>query len=121
MIVVVGSSTDLVEYLMGILCKAGYSVRPASLPFNATHFSSGLQLIILASSKCHWQKICDMCSRIRTYAPELPIIVIGPDNTDAKVRLFGLGADDYIVEPFDHHEFLARVKGLIQRQPAGFW
>jgi hypothetical protein len=32
--------------------------------------------------------------------------------TVAKVRLFGLGVDGYIVEPFDRDEFLARVKAL---------
>jgi two-component system, OmpR family, response regulator TctD len=121
MILVVGSSSIVVEYLTGILCNAGFTVKAASLPFIATHFSSGLQLVILISSTSDLQKICDMCCRIRTNGPELPVIVVGPDDTDGKVRLFGLGADDYIVEPFDRDEFLARVKALIRKQQVGFW
>jgi DNA-binding response OmpR family regulator len=111
----------LYEYLTGALSKAGYSVRVALLPFVATHFSSALQVVILISSKCHLQEICDICSRICSNSLELPIIVVGPEDTDAKVSLFGLGADDYIVEPFDLNEFLARVKRQIQKQQVGFW
>ena len=33
-----------------------------------------------------------------------------------RVLGFELGADDYVVEPFDNKEFLARIKSLIRRQ-----
>jgi DNA-binding response OmpR family regulator len=121
MILVVGSSPVLVEYVTGILCRAGYPVKVDSSPFIATHSLYRLQLVILISSNCHLKKICEMCSRIKTSMPKLPIIIIGPDDTDAKVRFFGLEADDYIVDPFDHDEFLARVEGLIRKQQVGFW
>jgi two-component system copper resistance phosphate regulon response regulator CusR len=40
-------------------------------------------------------------------------------NTDDKVRGFDLGADDYLVKPFQFPELLARVKALLKRgQPA---
>jgi len=45
----------------------------------------------------------------------LPFIVVGPDDIEAKVRLFKVEADDYVVEPFDRTEFLARVSSLIRR------
>jgi len=50
--------------------------------------------------------------------PNLPVIVLGPNDIDAKVRLFKIGADDYMVEPFDRMVFLARIDSLIRRQYA---
>jgi len=39
-------------------------------------------------------------------------------KTDDKVRGFGLGADDYLVKPFQFPELLARVKALLKRGQA---
>ena len=47
--------------------------------------------------------------------PLVPLMVVGPNDIEAKVRLFELGADDYVVEPFDQTEFLARIKSLAHR------
>jgi DNA-binding response OmpR family regulator len=121
MILVAASSPASVEHLTGILCEAGYAVRFTPSAYVATHSASGLRLVILVSSSgiLRLKKICNMCSRIRSHAPTLPILILGPDNTEAKVRLLELGADDYIVEPFDYQEFLARVKSLIRRHHSG--
>lgn len=118
MILVAASSPASVEYLTGILCEAGYAVRVNPSAYIATDSSAWPQLVILVSSGSSLQlkKICQMCSRIRTSAPKLPILIVGPENTEVKVRLFELGADEYIVQPFDHQEFLARIKSLMRRQ-----
>ena len=121
MIQVVASSPATVGCLTGILSKAGHAVRVDSYTFIATSYLSGRQLVILINSKgVRLEEICNMCSLIRTSAPNLPILVVGPDDTDAKVRLFELGADDYVVKPFDHQEFLARIRSLIRRLQSGF-
>ena len=72
-------------------------------------------MILINSTGVRLEEICNMCSRMRSHAPKLPILIVGPDNTAAMVRLFELGADDYIVEPFDYQEFLARVESLMRR------
>jgi DNA-binding response OmpR family regulator len=61
------------------------------------------------------EQICVICTAIRNVAPRLPVIVLGPNDVDAKVKLFELGADDYVVEPFDRTEFLARIDSFIRR------
>lgn len=120
MILLVASSSASVEYLTGILGNAGFAIRVASSSHIVTQLVTTLELIILVSSKRSPQQIYSICLQIRINAPRLPIIVVGPEDTDAKVRLFGLGADDYIVEPFGLEEFLARVKVLIRRGHLGF-
>lgn len=52
----------------------------------------------------------------------VPVLVLtARDATSDKVRLFGLGADDYLTKPFSFDELLARLHALIRRaagQPA---
>lgn len=56
-----------------------------------------------------------ICSQIRkqTY---IPIVFISEhSNESAKIRAFGVGADDYITKPFSISEMVARVNGHITR------
>ena len=57
---------------------------------------------------------------LRDRAPELPIVVISGERTESydKVAGFLLGADDYIVKPFDPDELIARVRRLAERSGA---
>jgi RNA polymerase sigma factor (sigma-70 family) len=50
--------------------------------------------------------------------PGLPIIFVSGERTDAYDRTVGLllGADDYIVKPFDPDELIARVRRSIRRR-----
>ena len=42
---------------------------------------------------------------------DLPVIILTAiDKMDTKLDLFTLGADDYLIKPFDNNELLARVK-----------
>ncbi len=52
---------------------------------------------------------------IRNFS-DIPVIIltVRGEETD-KVRGLELGADDYIVKPFSHMEFLARVKAVLRR------
>jgi two-component system phosphate regulon response regulator OmpR len=53
---------------------------------------------------------------IRQSSPAVPVIVLGPDiDVESKVTLFELGADDYMVQPFDSLEMLARLRAVIRR------
>lgn len=46
----------------------------------------------------------------------LPILVLsGSDRSDDRVRTFDLGADDFMVKPFNPLELTARVRNLIRR------
>lgn len=54
---------------------------------------------------------------LRHVAPDTAMIILSP-NTDVrtKIRLLELGADDYIEEPFEPLELLARVRSFVRRQ-----
>lgn len=60
----------------------------------------------------------NLCREIRTESKtkQLPLFILtGKNQIEAKVKGFDLGADDYIVKPFDPQEFKARVDAKIKR------
>jgi hypothetical protein len=71
----------------------------------------------MVGSKQCWriEHLCEICSAIRNTAANLPVIVVGPNDLEAKIKLFNLDADDYVVEPFNRTEFLARIDSVIRR------
>lgn len=62
----------------------------------------------------------DLCEEIRKNDKQLPIIMLTAYGTpENKLAGFDVGADDYIVKPFDFRELLARVNVFIRRSGPG--
>jgi DNA-binding NarL/FixJ family response regulator len=60
----------------------------------------------------------EVCRELReTFGDELAIIFLSGDRTEPHDRVAGLllGADDYVVKPFDEGELLARIRSLLRR------
>lgn len=58
----------------------------------------------------------DICEDIRAAGNNTPIIVISEtSDLPAKILLFDLGADDYIVKDFDMSELVARLRAQLRR------
>ena len=63
----------------------------------------------------------ELCRELRdAYGGEIAVIFLSHDRTTAADRVAGLlvGADDYIVKPFDPDELLARVRAALRRLPS---
>jgi DNA-binding response OmpR family regulator len=57
-----------------------------------------------------------LLERLRDSLPRLPVILLTAKSTpDDRVRGLRLGADDYVVKPFDIQELLARVDAVLRR------
>lgn len=53
---------------------------------------------------------------IRRTNSELPVIILTAKNSEMdKVKLFDLGADDYMTKPFSVLELLSRIKAVLKR------
>ena len=59
----------------------------------------------------------ELCQKIRKTDEEIPILMLTALGTaDDKLEGFDVGADDYMVKPFDFRELLARVRVLLKRR-----
>jgi two-component system copper resistance phosphate regulon response regulator CusR len=120
-ILVIEDEPKAAEYLRQGLAESGYTVDVAH------HGTDGLHL---AATGDHDLLILDIMlpgidgfavlSALRTTKQTPVLMLTARGTTDDKVRGFDLGADDYLVKPFQFPELLARVRALLKRgQPAG--
>ncbi|WP_295124100.1 response regulator transcription factor [uncultured Chitinophaga sp.] len=58
----------------------------------------------------------ELCEVIRSRNSKVPIIMLTAlGGVDDKMQAFELGADDYMVKPFDFRELLARIRVFLKR------
>ena len=58
----------------------------------------------------------ELCRHLRKYYENLPVLMLtAKAELSAKVKSFELGADDYLIKPFEGEELIARVKALLRR------
>ncbi|MBC2730626.1 response regulator transcription factor [Thiobacillus sp.] len=59
----------------------------------------------------------EVLRRLREADRRLPVIIVtARDSVDDRIQGLDLGADDYLVKPFDVNELLARMRAVIRRQ-----
>jgi two-component system copper resistance phosphate regulon response regulator CusR len=59
-----------------------------------------------------------VCRELRASGLQAPILMLtASGSTDDRIKGLDLGADDYLVKPFEIGEFLARVRALLRRKP----
>jgi two-component system, OmpR family, response regulator len=62
----------------------------------------------------------EVLARLRTIRRQLPVIIVtARERVDDRVAGLDLGADDYLVEPFEVRELLARMRAILRRQGSG--
>ena len=58
----------------------------------------------------------EVLRRLRQIGNAVPVIIItARDDVDDRIKGLDLGADDYLVKPFDVNELLARLRAIIRR------
>jgi DNA-binding NarL/FixJ family response regulator len=105
-----------------LLRRAGYGVRA---------LRSGEEILAAAAEELPALVVLDIrlpglngyevCRQLRdAYGENLPIVFVSAERTESFDRVAGLlvGADDYIVAPFDAAELIARVRRLTERARA---
>jgi DNA-binding response OmpR family regulator len=115
-ILVIEDDADINRLLCRYLIKEQYHVIPA---YSGTEARLQLKLetfdLILLDLMLPGVTGEELISEIRGHSP-IPIIVISAKTAlEDKVNALRIGADDYIVKPFEREEVLARVAALLRR------
>ena len=119
-ILVVDDDTNICELLRLYLEKEGYDVVIANNGAEAVRIlqeqtPSLMLLDIMLPVLDGWQ----VCREVRKFSDKPIIMLTAKGETFDKVLGFELGADDYVVKPFDAKEVIARVKAVLRRSGAG--
>ncbi len=63
----------------------------------------------------------ELCRHIRDHNKDIPVFMLtAMGMLDHKLAGFDVGADDYLVKPFDFKELLVRIKALLKRTSHDF-
>jgi two-component system OmpR family response regulator len=62
----------------------------------------------------------EVLRRLRALGRRLPVIIVtARDGIDERIDGLDLGADDYLVKPFETRELLARMRAVLRREGSG--
>ncbi|HSQ26715.1 MAG TPA: response regulator transcription factor [Anaerolineales bacterium] len=117
-ILLVGDEPNILRTLRRNLVSRGYDVLLALDDIEAYDQASKIEpdLFILNTDfdavQVDGLAICEQIRKI-SHAPIIILSAVGEEST--KIRALDLGADDYLVMPFNMEEFLARVRVALRR------
>ncbi|MBR2152005.1 MAG: response regulator transcription factor [Clostridia bacterium] len=116
-ILVVDDDLNISDLLRMYLEKSGYEVVIANdgrqaLECFAQHSPDLVLLDVMLPKLDGWQ----VCREIRQNSDTPIIMLTAKGEAFDKVFGFDLGADDYVVKPFDAKELVARVKAVLRRK-----
>ncbi len=113
-LMVVDDSKFIVTILSNLLSKNGYAVKSYISAEDAiSEIETFAPHLILSDYNMPGMNGFNFCERVKSSEKTKDIkfiLLTAVDDVDAKVRCFEIGADDYILKPFNHEEVLARVK-----------
>ena len=115
-IMVVDDDPNICELLRLYLEKEGYTVEIVNDGMAAVEAFQSAQpdlvlLDIMLPRLDGWQ----VCREIRRFSDKPIIMLTAKGETFDKVLGLELGADDYVVKPFEAKEVIARVKAVLRR------
>ncbi len=118
-LLVVDDDPNICEMLRIYLENEGYRVKTAADGIDALNafkvFEPDLVLLdIMMPKKDGWQ----VCREIREISSKPVIMVTAKNEVFDKVLGLELGADDFIVKPFEMKEISARIKAVLRRYNA---
>ncbi|NLK21470.1 MAG: response regulator transcription factor [Epulopiscium sp.] len=115
-ILIVDDDVHIAELISLYLNKEGYKTKEIYSGKKAVHtFSSFAPHLVLLDIMLPEIDGYDVCKEIRKIS-NIPIIMLtAKGETFDKVLGLELGADDYIVKPFEPKELVARVKAVLRR------
>jgi DNA-binding response OmpR family regulator len=115
-ILIIDDDTAVCEMIKNYFEKEGYEVKAvndgvAGVDSFKLYNPDIVLLDIVLPKKDGWQ----VCREIREVSNQPIIMISAKSDTFDKVLGLELGADDYVVKPFDIKELSARVKAVLRR------
>jgi DNA-binding response OmpR family regulator len=118
-VLVVEDDQEIAQVLQRSLRMEGYDVRVTADGGKALDETQAFlpDLIVLDLGLPGMDGI-EVARRLRRDEDDTPILILtARDALDSRVEGLDVGADDYLVKPFERQELLARMRALLRRRP----
>ena len=118
-ILVVEDDEEIAQVLQRSLRMEGYDVKLAGDGVKGLEEAHAFlpDLIVLDLGLPRLDGV-DVAKRLRDDGDEVPILMLtARDALESRVEGLDVGADDYLVKPFERQELLARMRALLRRRP----
>jgi DNA-binding response OmpR family regulator len=118
-ILVVEDDEEIAQVLQRSLRMEGYEVKLAADGVRGLEEAHAFlpDLIVLDLGLPRLDGV-DVARRLREDGDEVPILMLtARDALESRVVGLEVGADDYLVKPFERQELLARMRALLRRRP----
>lgn len=115
-ILIVDDDQNISELIALYLEKEGYTTRSVDNGTDAIHvFNAFSPNLVILDLMLPGRDGFDVCKDIRQVSNTPIIMLTAKGETFDKILGLELGADDYMVKPFDTKELTARVKAVLRR------
>ena len=117
-VLVVEDDADIADVLRRSLRNEGYEVRTSGDGVEALDVAAGFfpDLVVLDLGLPRLDGV-EVCRRLREEG-DVPILMLtARAETEDRVTGLDSGADDYLVNPFERQELVARIGALLRRRP----
>lgn len=117
-VLVVEDEASIRRFITLNLEMAGYEVEEAACGEEALAlFPTFIPDVVVLDLMLPGIDGLEVCQQIRTTMPEPLIIMLTAKGQDTdKIMGLELGADDYMVKPFNPFELIARIKAMLRRR-----
>ena len=118
-ILLVEDEADAARMIAKGLRQEGYAVDLANdgqeaVEKGVTHLYDSIIMDVRLPRKDGWSA----CRELREAGVQVPLLFLTANGlTEDRIKGLDLGADDYLVKPFEMAELLARVRALLRRKP----
>ncbi|MCF8020582.1 Transcriptional regulatory protein ResD [Petrocella atlantisensis] len=115
-ILIVDDDENITELIALYLEKEGYSTKSVHNGNDAIHvFKAFAPNLVILDLMLPGKDGFDVCKDIRQVSNTPIIMLTAKGETFDKILGLELGADDYMIKPFDTKELTARVKAVLRR------
>ena len=118
-VLVVEDDEEIAQVLQRSLRLEGYDVKVAADGVRALEEAHAFlpDIVVLDLGLPRLDGI-DVARRLREDGDDVPILILtARDALESRVEGLDVGADDYLVKPFERQELLARMRALLRRRP----
>lgn len=120
-LLVVEDDDHVAGALVSVLNRHGFqTIRARDGRGALAAISAGTDMVLLDLSLPDMDGF-EVCARIRLVSDAPVIMVTARSQLDARIKGLELGADDYLVKPYDLRELLARIDAVLRRGRAHEW